>query len=282
MKRVSDFASRLKEYREQSGLTQLDMSKQCGIPYQTLSRYELRQRIPKVDTAVEIAEALGINPLWLQGYDVSKDILSLDLGDGQTAVPPIMGHIDTGKTKLFPYSPAAMDLARDFDTLDSHGQSAVRGLMDEELNRMAELDELAKFQEPEEEKHIPRYLSPYAAGVASPIFGEEYEDYTLQSGDPKGAVFAVKVQGDSMEPYIKDGSTVFCNKDPMLDGDIGVFIVDGAGVIKQYHKEGGIVYLFSLNRKRADADIMLPPSSGRNLSCQGRVITKRKFPVPGR
>ena len=154
--------------------------------------------------------------------------------------------------------------------------------MDEELNRMAELDELAKFREPEEETVIPRYLSPYAAGVASPIFGEEYEDYTLQNGDPKGAMFAVKVQGDSMEPYIKDGSTVFCNKDPLRDGDIGVFIVDGAGVIKQYHKEGGIVYLFSLNRKRADADVMLPPSSGRNLSCQGRVITKRKFPIPGR
>lgn len=184
--------------------------------------------------------------------------------------------------KALLYSSEAIKIAKDFDTLDSHGQSAVRGLMDEELNRMAELDELAKFREPEEEQVIPRYLSPYAAGVASPIFGEEYEDYTLQSGDPKGAVFAVKVQGDSMEPYIKDGSTVFCNKDPMRDGDIGVFIVDGAGVIKQYHKEGGIVYLFSLNRKRSDADIMLPPSSGRNLSCQGRVITKRKFPIPGR
>lgn len=280
MKRVSDFASRLKEYREQSGLTQLDMSKQCGIPYQTLSRYELRQRIPKVDTAVEIAEALGINPLWLQGYDVCKDILSLDLGDGQTAVPPIMGHIDAGKTKPFSYSPAAMDLARDFDTLDSHGQSAVRGLMDEELNRMAELDELA--QEPEEPKVIPLYLSPSAAGVASPIFGEEYEDYTLQSGDPQAAMFAVKVQGNSMEPHFPDGSIVFCNKDPLRDGDVGVFIVDGAGVIKQYHKEGGIVYLFSLNRKEAGADVMLPPSSGRGLVCQGRVMTKRKFPIPGR
>lgn len=282
MKRVSDFASRLKEYREQFGLTQLDMSKQCGIPYQTLSRYELRQRIPKVDTAVEIAEALGINPLWLQGYDVNKDILSLDLGDVQTAVPSPMGHIDTGKTKTFPYSPAALDLAKDFDTLDSHGQSAVRGLMDEELNRMAELDELAKFHEPEEEKVIPLYLSPSAAGIASPIFGEEYEDYTIQNGEPKGAVFAVKVQGNSMEPYFPDGSIVFCNKDSLRDGDIGVFIVDGAGVIKQYHKEGGIVYLFSLNRKRADADVILPPSSGRSLVCQGRVITKRKYPVPGK
>lgn len=187
------------------------------------------------------------------------------------------------KTKKAPlYSSEAIKLAKDFDILDSHGQSVVRGLMDEELNRMAELDELAKFQEPDEQKVIPLYLSPSAAGVASPIFGEEYENYTLQIGEPQAAMFAVKVQGNSMEPHFPDGSIVFCNKDPLRDGDVGVFIVDGAGVIKQYHKEGGIVYLFSLNRKRADADIMLPPSSGRGLVCQGRIMTKRKFPIPGR
>ena len=43
-----------------------------GIPAQTLNRYELGQRVPKIDTAVKIAEAIGINPLWLQGYDVPE------------------------------------------------------------------------------------------------------------------------------------------------------------------------------------------------------------------
>lgn len=249
----------IKEAREQAGFSQRELAEIVGVAPNTFHGYESGKHDPKSDLLVKIANTCHVSVDFLLGI-----------------------HNKEAKRITPLYSSEAMKLAKDFDTLDSHGQSAVRGLMDEELNRMAELDELAKFQEPEEEKHIPRYLSPYAAGVASPIFGEEYEDYTLQSGDPKGAVFAVKVQGDSMEPYIKDGSTVFCNKDPMQDGDIGVFIVDGAGVIKQYHKEGGIVYLFSLNRKRADADIMLPPSSGRNLSCQGRVITKRKFPVPGR
>lgn len=249
----------IKEAREEAGFSQRELAEIVGVAPNTFHGYESGKHDPKSDLLVKIAIACHVSVDFLLGIQnkESKKITPL-------------------------YSSEARKLAKDFDTLDSHGQSAVRGLMDEELNRMAELDELAKFREPEEEQVIPRYLSPYAAGVASPIFGEEYEDYTLQSGDPKGAVFAVKVQGDSMEPYIKDGSTVFCNKDPMRDGDIGVFIVDGAGVIKQYHKEGGIVYLFSLNRKRADADIMLPPSSGRNLSCQGRVITKRKFPIPGR
>lgn len=69
MERVSDISKRLKEYRDRFNLTQLDVSKKCRVPYQTLSRYELGQRVPKIDTAVEIAEALGINPLWLQGKE---------------------------------------------------------------------------------------------------------------------------------------------------------------------------------------------------------------------
>ncbi len=263
--------------RTENNLTQSEFAKIAHATDKSISAWENGTRSPKLQSIKPICDYFGID--FNTFADESNDVYKAE----QSALKSsLMGHIDAGKTKLFSYSPAALELAKDFDTLDSHGQSAVRGLMDEELNRMAELDELEKFREPEEEQVIPRYLSPYAAGVASPIFGEEYEDYTLQSGDPKGAIFAVKVQGDSMEPYIKDGSTVFCNKDPLRDGDIGVFIVDGAGVIKQYHKEGGIVYLFSLNRKRADADVMLPPSSGRNLSCQGRVITKRKFPIPGR
>lgn len=73
VERVSNISKRLKEYREHFGLTQLDVSKKCGVPYQTLSRYELGQRVPKIDTAVEIAEALGVNPLWLQGYNVPME-----------------------------------------------------------------------------------------------------------------------------------------------------------------------------------------------------------------
>ena len=49
----------------------------------------------------------------------------------------------------------------------------------------------------------------------------------------------------------------------------------------RYYKDAlGIVYLFSLNRARADADVALPPSSGRTLACFGRVLLKRRFPLP--
>lgn len=100
MERISNIAQRLKEYRERFGLTLSDVSKKCKIPMQTLSRYELEQRVPKIDTAVEIAESLGINPLWLQGYNVPMEeqlpsnAIPIDLTSRHRI--PILGRIAAG------------------------------------------------------------------------------------------------------------------------------------------------------------------------------------------
>lgn len=181
------------------------------------------------------------------------------------------------------YSDGAIKLAKDYDTLDRWGKQALRELADTEIARMEDESRfLVETTLEPEPKIIPLYLTPAAAGYASPVFGEDYEDYTLTPDDPQGADFAVRLQGDSMEPYFPDGEVVFCNRNPLADGDIGVFVVDGTAVCKQYHKEGGVVYLFSLNRKRADVDVVLLPSGGQTLVCQGRVITKRRYPLPGK
>lgn len=179
-------------------------------------------------------------------------------------------------------SDEAIKLAQDYDNLDNWGRQAVRELADTELARMEDESRFMAESTPEEEPRVINlYLEPSAAGIATPTFGVDFEPYTLQPDDPKGASFAVKIQGDSMEPYFPDGSMVFVNHDPMADGDIGIFCVDGGTVCKQYHRDPiGMVYLFSLNRKRDDADICIPTSSNRTLICQGRVITKRRFPIP--
>lgn len=181
------------------------------------------------------------------------------------------------------YSDEALTIASDYTSLDSHGKAAIRALMDEELNRMEELAQLTEDAPEKEPKIIPLYLTPAAAGYASPVIGEEFEPLTLGPDDPQGADFAVRLQGDSMEPAFPDGTFVFCNRDPMSDGDIGVFVVDGEAVCKQYHYDPmlGMTYLFSLNRARADADKLITRTSGQTLTCMGRVITKRRFPLPG-
>lgn len=100
MERLSDVSQRMKEYREKMNMTLAEVSQKCGVPAQTLNRYELGQRKPKIDTAVEIAEALNINPLWLQGYDVPMDN-QLPAGATPVDLPslhrvPILGRIAAG------------------------------------------------------------------------------------------------------------------------------------------------------------------------------------------
>lgn len=76
MERISNIAERLKQYRTEKNLSCIEMEKLTGVPAQTINRYELGQRVPKIDTAVNIAESLNVNPLWLQGYDVPQSLSS--------------------------------------------------------------------------------------------------------------------------------------------------------------------------------------------------------------
>lgn len=73
MKRTENIAARLRAYRALNNMTLSDIEKVTSIPAQTINRYELGQRAPKLDIAVQIADALNVNPLWLQGYDVPMD-----------------------------------------------------------------------------------------------------------------------------------------------------------------------------------------------------------------
>ena len=98
---------------------------------------------------------------------------------------------------------------------------------------------------------------------------------------PENADFAVWIQGDSMEPYIKDGEMVFIDRDATLkNGDVGIFSVDGAMYCKQLYKDDhGNVYLLSANPDRQDANVFLSCDSGQSLQACGKVVMD-KIPLP--
>ena len=148
-------------------------------------------------------------------------------------------------------------------------------LLDAECARLQ-----AAQRQPERNKIIPLYMTPAAAGYASPALGDDYEDYEVAADSE--ADFAVRIAGDSMEPYIHDDSIVLVKRGATIfDGDIGLFFVDGDMKCKQYCQDYlGNVYLFSLNRARRDADVTIPASSGITICCFGKVLLKGKIPLP--
>ena len=154
----------------------------------------------------------------------------------------------------------------------------LRSLLQGMLACQREAEELGA---PAAAREIPLYRSPAAAGYAAPVFGEDYSLIPVTGEVPQGADFAVGIQGDSMEPYIHDGGRVYVSLDPLQNGDVGIFCVDGEMLCKQYYKDPlGMIYLFSLSRRRADADVLLPRDSGRSMVCFGRVILPRRPALP--
>ena len=92
----------------------------------------------------------------------------------------------------------------------------------------------------------------------------------------------MRIDGDSMEPYIKDGSVALCKRGAIIhDGDVGLFFVDGDMKCKQYCQDSeGNVYLFSANRGRSDADVHISATSGITLLCFGKVLLDKSIPLP--
>ena len=266
-----EFHVNLRNYREAAGLTQLQVAERLGITKSTYCNYESGKREPDVAKIKKIAKALGISAdaLLETGHDSKKD----------TAFSAGAMKLAKGYETLDAHGRAA----KGYETLDAHGRAAVRVVMDEELNRMEELANLAEMEPENEPKIINIFVNPSAAG---PALGETWQDcepYELQKDDPQGAEYAVRVQGQSMEPYFPAGSIAFVNHDQMRDGDIGIFCVDGATVIKQWHYDRmlGITYLFSLNRACSANDVVITRNSGRQCVWQGRVITRQRFDLPG-
>ncbi len=156
-----------------------------------------------------------------------------------------------------------------FRALDADGRALTETVMDHELAR------IRRTAAARPGRIIPLYLTPAAAGYASPALGDDYEDYAVEPDCP--ADFAVRIAGDSMEPVIPDGSVALVRRSPIATGDVGLFFVDGDMKCKQYVRDSeGNVYLRSLNRARADADVAIPASSGVTLCCFGKVLTDRR------
>lgn len=100
---------------------------------------------------------------------------------------------------------------------------------------------------------------------------------------PDDVTFGFYVPDNSLRPALKKGQLVYCDDQQLVPGDIGLFQYQGNTICRQYHKDiFGMTYLFALNRKLSSDDILLRPNEGKDLICLGRVITKKRYPLPGK
>lgn len=240
-----------------------------------LRRSELRL------TRAELAERLGVSPSAVSNYEnglsFPKEDVMLRLFDCLETEPNVLFR-DSYREGGRSLSASEQALLRQYRGLSLKGRETVRSVVDALCAYRDEVEETGP--EKQEPRVIPLYRNPAAAGYASPVFGEDFDYIPVTEEVPQAAEFALRISGDSMMPYIADGSVVYVNREPLQTGDVGIFCVDGGMFCKQYDQDdGGIVHLYSLNRSRADADVVLTPSSSRTLVCFGRVIMA-PLPLP--
>lgn len=84
---MSDFASRLLKARAEAGMTQRELSEKTGISTVQLSRYEAGKSNPRLPLLFKLADALGVNPQWLNGSESHERddayLVKMDMPDAE-------------------------------------------------------------------------------------------------------------------------------------------------------------------------------------------------------
>ena len=238
----------IKDNREK----QVDVARLLGVSKAAVSAYVKGEQMPRMDKLETLA----------QHYGVSIAALIQPPGDAPEPAPHRDEH------------PAV----RIFDSLNEAGQR-------EYIRYGRFLTEQPAYRVPGGQRkveYIKHYLVPAAAGYASPIEGEDYELLERDMNTPLEADFCISIRGDSMEPYIKDGSIVYVKRDaPLREFDVGVFFVDGDVFCKQWCVDYvGTLHLLSANPLRQDANLTIPRESGRSCVCFGKVLLPTRLPEP--
>ncbi|ALN76787.1 XRE family transcriptional regulator [Staphylococcus agnetis] len=224
-------ANNIRKYLKETGMTQKKLAELINIKPSTLSDYLNLRSNPSHGVIQKIADVFGIVKSDIDTtYKENNDITSI-------------------YNKLTP--------PRQQNVLNyAHGQLEEQNAKNDNVIQMVTLS---------------RIHASAAGVVGEELFDDIYEEEVEFEADkvPKGADYCVLVNGDSMEPMIRDGSCAFIKKtDTVADGTIALVIVDGAGYIKRVDIYDNVIRLVSLNPKYEDIIVQ----SHHDMKVCGKVV----------
>ncbi len=255
-----DYIERIKKLKSEKKITNDKLSEMTGIPLGTLSKIMAGiSDSPKLSNIIAIADALGC---------------SLD-------------YIVTGVPQNehnFTLTPAEMDFIDIYRGLDSHSRELVDMVARKESQRR--VGNTFEFATPKEKsakilseprstgsvrkRSILLYDLSVSAGTGVYLDDTQASEISVPDNERTAvADFALRINGNSMEPRYHDGDIVLVeDTDSVEVGELGIFVLDGNGYFKQF----GGDRLISLNDDYGD--ILLRGYS--EVVCCGRVVGKLK------
>ena len=170
---------------------------------------------------------------------------------GVTASPAAISKWEMGGSTPNPYQLIALTQALEMDCdLSFFMSNAHKPELNEEgMKKLeeykADLIASGRYKPEVKNRHVINYVempvSNLAVSAGTGAFLDEgnYEMISFpESSVPDKADFAVRVSGDSMEPVYQDGQIVWIQIcDHVRVGEVGVFLYDGEGYIKEYNEQ---------------------------------------------
>ena len=231
---------KIKEFRDQRGLTQKELADLIEMGNTTIANYEKGFRTPKKNTLFKIANALNVT------IDDLFPILKQSDNSIIESIEEILSKLDPE-----PYQHNVLTYAE--------------GQLEEQKQAKKKLAEVHDVFV--EYIAYNYYDQPVSAGTGQYL--NEVEIETIQLPVKVDADFVCPIYGDSMEPDYKSGDYVFVKLSVDLpNGTVGVFDYEGEAYIKQLIIEKDKAYLRSFNKKYND----IPIDSNSDFRIIGKVV----------
>lgn len=229
--------SRMKELRQERGITMKDAARQLNLPYTTYVNYEKGTREPNSETLIQIANF----------YNTSIDYL---LGKSDTRIDD-----------------RVLDIVNelDFDTLAQAGN-----IRDALKKQQTNSTSIPPGFEPLPEMTAVPLVGNIACGT--PITAEE--NVIARIGVPAAwkADFALVCHGDSMAPKIQDGDVVCIRKQPVVEnGEVAAVRIGEDATLKHFYRDGDQVTLLPDN-PAACAPLVYRGEELNQIAIEGKAV----------
>lgn len=236
---------KIKFHRKRIGFTQTELGERLGVEKNAISKWECGR--------VESISAAKIRTM-AQLFGVSFSYLIDDDAD-----------VDGNATqKQIPITDDAHHIGVLYDRADEKDRLLTHTVLDkyDDENKVVSIN--TKQRNSGGLLEIDVFDEPAAAGIGNYLSApesrrEQFPAFMI----PKGADFGIRISGDSMEPMVADGATVFVKQTMTVEsGKVGIFVLNGASFCKQlivdHNKQE--VRLHSMNPKYDDI-IVCPEDS---------------------
>lgn len=260
-----NYIDRIKKIKNDKKITNDKLSELTGIPLSTLSKIMAGiSDSPKLANIVSIADALGCSLDYIVN-GTPENHNNCTLAEDELALIDLYRKLDAHSKEL-----VTMVANKESQRLIAASAATASARKEERAARTAKILPTLNSASSFAKRSILLYDLSVSAGTGVYLDDAQTEEITIPENEKtRVADFALRINGNSMEPKYHDGDIVLVEDvDSVEVGELGIFVLDGNG----YFKKFGGDRLISLNEDYGD--ILLDGYT--EVVCCGRVIGKLK------